>query len=200
MGTTGPDFDSIYAEFHEKVGHYLERLVGKNQAEDLTQEVFLKINNALADFKAQSSVSTWVYRIATNAGLDRIKSRSHREDGKTGRLEKTDDEQKAGSVCVEGESLSAEREAIRSEMNACIREYVDRLPTDYRTVIVLSEIKELKNQEIADILGISLDAVKIRLHRARARLKAEFEAGCHFYRDEEGNLACDRKKKTKEPE
>lgn len=200
MGTTGPDFDTVYAEFHDKVNHYLERLVGKDYGEDLAQEVFLKISKALADFKAQSSVSTWVYRIATNAALDRIKSRSHREDGKTARLDATDGGAEAGTAGVAGESLSAEREAIRNEMNACIREYVEKLPTDYRTVIVLSEIKELKNQQIADILGISLDAVKIRLHRARARLKAEFEAGCHFYRDEDGNLACDRKKNSKEPE
>ena len=59
-------------------------------------------------------------------------------------------------------------------------------------------LKDLKNQEIADILGISLDTAKIRLHRARIRLKAEFEAGCDFYHDKDGKLACDRKhKKTK---
>jgi RNA polymerase sigma-70 factor (ECF subfamily) len=72
---------------------------------------------------------------------------------------------------------------------------------DYRTVIILSEIRDLKNQEVADILGISLDAVKIRLHRARARLKKEFEAGCTFYRDEDNELACDRKSQEhEEPE
>jgi len=59
-------------------------------------------------------------------------------------------------------------------------------------------MKDLKNQEIADILGISLDTAKIRLHRARVRLKAEFEAGCDFYQDEDGKLACDRKQKKSE--
>ncbi len=82
-------------------------------------------------------------------------------------------------------------------MNECIREFVDKLPGNYRTVIILSEIKDLQNQEVADILGISLDAVKIRLHRARARLKAEFEIGCDFYHNEDGDLACDRKKEPK---
>lgn len=91
-----------------------------------------------------------------------------------------------------------EREAIRNEMNECIQEFVDKLPTDYRVVILLSERKDLRNQQIADILGISLDAVKIRLHRARASLKAEFEARCDFYHDEGGKLACDRKKRPKE--
>jgi RNA polymerase sigma-70 factor, ECF subfamily len=58
---------------------------------------------------------------------------------------------------------------------------------------VLSELKDLKGQEIADVLGVSLDTVKIRLHRARERLKKEFESGCNLYRDEDSGLSCDRK-------
>lgn len=193
MGTTRLQFSDIYSEFHAKVSRYLERMVDKNDAEDLAQEVFLKINKGLKDFKGKSSLSTWVYRIATNAALDKMKSRSYREQGETVTLEEAGNETEG--VCLEETSLSAEREAIRGEMSECIREFVDRLSTDYRTVIVLSEIKDLANQQIADILGISLDAVKIRLHRARARLKAEFEAGCDFYHDEDGKLACDRRKK-----
>jgi RNA polymerase sigma-70 factor (ECF subfamily) len=198
MGTTEPEFNHIYDEFYEKISHYLKRLIGENEAEDLTQEVFLKINKGLAGFEGKSSISTWVYRIATNAALDKVKSRSHREDSKTVVLEEASNDTE--NVCAEKTSLSAEREAIRNEMNECIQEFVDRLPTDYRTVIILSEIKDLKNQEVADILRLSLDAVKIRLHRARARLKTEFEAGCNFYHDEDGKLACDRKKKMKKPE
>ncbi len=180
----------------DKVNRYLERMVGRNDAEDLTQEVFLKIDKGLPDFQGKSSLSTWVYRIATNAAVDRMKSRSYREGTETVALEDVsgEPENRGGE---EG-SLSAEREAIRKEMNECIQEFVAKLPADYRVVILLSEMKELKNQQIADILGISLDAVKIRLHRARTRLKAEFEAGCNFYHDEGGTLSCDRKRKPKE--
>ena len=193
MGMTGLKFSDVYDGFHEKLNRYLERMIGKNDAEDLMQEVFLKIDKGLKDFKGESGLSTWVYRIATNAALDKLKSRSYREQGETVTLEEAGDQME--SAGPEETSLSAEREAIRNEMNECIREFVDRLSTDYRTVIVLSEIKDLANQQIADILGISLDAVKIRLHRARARLKTEFEAGCDFYHDEDGKLACDRRKK-----
>lgn len=198
MGTTGLEFRDVYDEFHEKLNRYLERIVGKNDAEDLTQEVFLKINRGLRDFQSKSSLSTWVYRIATNAALDRMKSRSCREGRETVTLEEISREPE--HRCVAEGSLSAEREAIRNEMNECIREFVDKLPTDYRVVILLSEMKDLRNQQMADILGISLDAVKIRLHRARARLKAEFEAGCDFYHDEDGKLACDRKKEEPQEE
>ena len=69
-------------------------------------------------------------------------------------------------------------------MNACIREFIERLPPNYKMVMVLSELEGFKNDEIAEILGLSLDTVKIRLHRAREKLRKELEAGCSFYRDE----------------
>ena len=196
------EFRNVYDEFHNRISQYLERMVGKNESEDLTQEVFLKIDKGLKGFKNQSSLSTWVYRLATNAALDKLHSRSFRDNKQKISLSNMEEESEAQDrdICIQEKELSAEREAIRTEMNECIREFVDKLPENYRTVIILSELKDLKNQEIAEILGISLDTVKIRLHRARVRLKEEFEAGCTFYHNEDGELACDRKKEPKEPE
>ena len=196
MGAAELEFSDIYAKYYEKLNSYLEHIVGRNDAEDLTQEVFLKINKGMQDFKGDSSLSTWVYRIATNAALDKARSRAYRESKQTAKLKELSPETE-NEFGVDARSLSAEREAIRNEMNACIQEFIDKLPPDYCVVIRLSEIKDLRNQQIADILGLSLDAVKIRLHRARTRLKAEFEAGCSFYHDEDGKLACDRKKPSK---
>jgi RNA polymerase sigma-70 factor (ECF subfamily) len=190
------DFQKVYDQFYDKIRFYLGRLVGETQSEDLTQEVFVKVNKNLAGFEARSSLSTWIYRIATNAALDMLRSKTHRQDRQTSSLDDTDPDMDMPeqNAVVDKKSLSADREAIRTEMTECIREFVGRLPQDYQTVIVLSEIKELKNQEIADILDVSLDTVKIRLHRARARLKKEFESGCEFYRDEDDRLACDRRR------
>ena len=201
MGTTKLEFSYIYDEYHEKLLHYLQRMIGKEDTEDVTQEVFVKIDKGLKDFKGESSLSTWVYRIATNAALDKLHSRTYRQNKRKISLSVEDEESetKEKDIHAQEKELSAEREAIRDEMNECIREFVDKLPENYRTVIILSELKDLKNQEIAEILDISLDAVKIRLHRARIRLKEKFEAGCEFYYNESNELACDRKnKKTKE--
>ncbi len=197
MNKSKLEFDDVYNEFHEKIGRYVERMVGKDEAEDVTQEVFVKVDKGLEGFKGESSLSTWIYKIATNAALDKIRSRSFQEGTKRVLLDAPGDEAGGEGICIET-SLTAEREAIRNEMNECIREFVDKLPENYRTVIILSELKDLKNQDIADVLGISLDTVKIRLHRARARLKEEFEAGCEFYRDEDNELACDRKSEDSE--
>jgi RNA polymerase sigma-70 factor (ECF subfamily) len=78
-------------------------------------------------------------------------------------------------------------------MNDCIKGVVDGLPENYRTVLILSDLEELTNNEIAEVLDISLETVKIRLHRARTRLKKELEHHCSFYKDERNELACDRK-------
>ncbi|MHC4844174.1 MAG: RNA polymerase sigma factor [Planctomycetota bacterium] len=192
-------FDEIYAKFHDKVANYLERMIGKDESEDLTQEVFIKINKAFKEFKGESSISTWIYRISTNTALDKIRGRSLQNKTQKVTINESSNElvNIESSIHKDQMSLSAEREAIRNEMNECIREFVDKLPIDYRTVVILSELKDLKNQEIADILGISLDTAKIRLHRARMKLKEIFEEGCDFYHDESGDLACDRKKSEK---
>jgi RNA polymerase sigma-70 factor (ECF subfamily) len=191
-------FDSVYNEFHVKILRYLERMVGKSEAEDLTQEVFMKVDKSLKGFEGKSSLSTWIYRLAMNAALDKLHSRPFRESKQNISLSKVDDETELEKkdIHAQEKELSAEREAIRNEMNDCIREFVDRLPENYRTVVILSELKDLKNQEIAEILNISLDSVKIRLHRARIRLKEEFETGCDFYYNKNGELSCDRKQKS----
>ncbi len=78
-------------------------------------------------------------------------------------------------------------------MSACIGEFVARLPENYKTVMILSEIEGFSNDEIAATLDLTLDTVKIRLHRAREKLRKELQAGCTFYRDDGDELACDRK-------
>ena len=82
---------------------------------------------------------------------------------------------------------------IRQEMNLCIRQVVEGLPDHDREVILLSEFEGRTNANIAGILGVSLDTVKSRLHRARGRLKQALDARCTLYHDERQGLACDQK-------
>ena len=160
--TSEYEFKKIYAEYYQKIIKYLLRLVGQHEAEDIAQEVFEKVHRSLKNFKGESKLSTWLYRIATNTAIDRMKSLT-------------------------------DQTFIRKEMSECVREFIDKLPSDYKTVILLGELEGFKNKEIADILQISLDTVKIRLHRARAGLKKELDDGCTFHHNEQNILACDRK-------
>ena len=190
-------FDAIHAEFRPKVMRYLKGLVGPDEAEDICQNVFLKVHAGLKDFRGEASLSTWIYRITTNAALDRLRNRSF---GQTvhvaSNAEAPDDalhESAVTDLAGNTHEPSAESSFIRSEMNECIKTYVDALPESYRAVLALSDLEGFKNGEIAEILGLSVDAVKIRLHRARRELKKRFEAGCDFYRTEDNELACDHK-------
>jgi len=78
-------------------------------------------------------------------------------------------------------------------MIECIRGYINQLPEDYRVVLLLSEEECFKNREIAEILQISLDNVKIRLHRAKEKLKEFLESNCEFYLNGQIDITCDRK-------
>jgi RNA polymerase sigma-70 factor (ECF subfamily) len=192
MSTGVDDFQTIHDEYWPKIVRYLGRLVGENDAEDLAQEVFIRIGKALQGFRGKSSLSTWIYRIATNAALDRLRNRSSSKGELEGLSSEGELEVKDKDTWTGEEKPSLETSLIRKEMNDCIRSIIDILPANYRTVIALCEVEGFTNAEIAEILGISLDAVKIRLHRARARLKAELQKNCDFYRDERNELSCDR--------
>ena len=183
---TPAEFQRIHDTFRPRVLRYLTRLVGERDAEDLAQTVMLRVSGGLSQFRHDSSLSTWIYRIATNAAMDKLRSPVREEA-----LEDEPDPD-AGDVPLDARTLSVEAIAIRTEMSACIREFIDHLPESYKMVMVLSEIEGFKNAEIAAILGVSLDTVKIRLHRARDRLRNDLQQGCSFHRDESTGLACDR--------
>ncbi len=187
-------FQQVYDDYQGKIFRYMTRMVGENEAEDLTQEIFVKIGLALETFRDESSLSTWIYRIATNAALDKIRHSSNQHAGEKLLPVDAITESKEDENIWTGESAaSIEQKVIRQEMNDCIREIINKLPQAYQSVIVLSELEELSDGEIADILGLTLPAMKIRLHRARARLKKELTASCTFYRDDRQEFACDRK-------
>ena len=189
------NFSDIYKEFYPKITQYLTRLVGEHEAEDVAQVVFEKVNSNLPTFKGKSKISTWMFKIATNAALDRLRSPSYKRSP-SGPLAPIH-LQKVENITMAGNKPAPpDRKVIRDEMSDCIREFVDRLPPDYRTIITLNELEGFSNREIAEILDISLETAKIRLHRARAKLKESLESGCDFYLDESSELACDRKQST----
>jgi len=139
-------------------------------------------------------VSTWIYRIATNAAMDHLrKSPSGQTELIASGLADDDLLPENEGGARQESAPSIDTQLIRKEMNDCIRGIVEGLPENYRTVLILSDLKGLTNSEIAGVLGISLETVKIRLHRARVRLKKELEHHCSFYKDDQNEFACDRK-------
>jgi len=186
------DFTEVYKEFYTKINRYISRMAGPDEADDIAQEVFEKINKKLEEFRGKSKLSTWIYRIATNTTIDRLRSVEYKRSKAQSDLKETDGAETQNDWAA-NKQVNTDQTLIRKEMGECVIEYIENLPTDYRTIITLSELEGLTNKEIADILEISLENVKMRLHRARAKLKATLNDGCDFYHNEQDVLACDRK-------
>ncbi|BDU71665.1 RNA polymerase sigma factor [Mesoterricola silvestris] len=173
------DFETIHATLRPRVVSFLRRLAGPEEAEDLAQEVFLKVHRGLPEFRGESKVSTWVFQIAARHALDHLRRRV--------------------APCVQPQAefdcapAPGEAGPVMDEMNTCVRDMVAALPTDYRIMLSLCELKEFRIGEIAALLGISEGAAKIRLHRARALLRTRMEKGCRILLDERAELQCDRK-------
>ncbi len=187
MTTEKPDFRDVHDALRPRILRYLARMAGEAEAEDLAQEVFEKVSRSLRDFRGDAELSTWVYRIATNTALDRLRRR--------GKPAEPVDPSAADDRNVWTDEIrqTLEGRVIRDEMNACIREVINGLPENYRTVVILGDLEGFQDREIAEILGLSLRNAKIRLHRARVQLRKDLEKACVFYRSEENELACDRK-------
>ena len=171
------DFQAIYAAYQPKLLRYLSRLVNPDEAEDLTQEVFVKVNQALTSFRGESKLSTWLYRIATHTAIDRLRAASFKQGNQQSSLDDTNDLADINTWTLE-EPSSLEQLLMRKEMYQCFIDYLGQLAPNYRAVVVLSELEELPNSEIAEVLGLSLDVVKIRLHRGRTRLLEKLKAHC----------------------
>lgn len=194
MNIQNSDFQKIHDAYRSRLTRYLAGLAGVDDAEDLCQEVFVKVEKGLKDFRDEAQLSTWIYRIATNTYHDHVRGRTFKQQQQEV-LSPTEN-----IDALEGETTGitekppiAEQGVIKREMIECIRGYINQLPEDYRVVLLLSEEEGFKNREIAEILQISLDNVKIRLHRAKAKLKKTLEGKCEFYLDDQSEIACDRK-------
>jgi RNA polymerase sigma-70 factor, ECF subfamily len=184
------DISEIYKTYSPRIVLYLSRFVGRDDAEDLMQEVFIKVFNSLHTFKEDSKISTWIYKIATNTAVDKLKSAGYKKDKlKTTSLDYVEP-LKSKEKDFESD---IEYNFLKQEMNQCIADYINKLQDNYRAIFLLKEYDDLTISQIAKILDISDENVKIRLHRARKKLHESLLANCSFYYDEYSILQCDKK-------
>jgi RNA polymerase sigma-70 factor (ECF subfamily) len=148
------------------------RLLGdEDEARDAVQEAFLSAFKSIEGFQGESRLSTWLHRIAVNHALMRLRSRRRRPEEKIeDLLPRYQDDGHMLHPAEPWPELSDERLA-REETRARVRDAIARLPEGYRTVLVLRDIEELDTAEVAAQLGMTTNAVKTRLHRARQALR-----------------------------
>jgi len=166
-------FRAIVAEYHAKVYNLIYRYVGEaDEAADLTQDTFVCAFRAWSGFRGDSAVYTWLYRIAINLSKNRLKQLKRRRSAEVVSL---DEPLPADGETLDREvedwSLSPERALENRELGLFLAAQVARLPVDFREVVILRDYQGLSYQEISEVVGCSVKAVKSRLFRARTLLR-----------------------------
>jgi RNA polymerase sigma-70 factor, ECF subfamily len=181
------DAGQLFDVYHDRIYRYVLRMV-KNpaEAEDLTQDTFLRAYRGHESLRDPQAVRGWLYRIATHACLDRLRQRKLQVSIDTGEgADRVD--------AVVSKSPSVLEITERKETSACVQRCLDFLPDSYRAVILLHEAHSLTAAEIAELLGVTVTTVKIRLHRARRKLQRIMEYGCAVSKDSRGLPVCQPK-------
>ena len=189
----GMDFERVHQEYRERVRAYAGKLLGPGEAEDVTQEVFLKVSRSLETLSDPARLTSWIYAITLNAARDAVRRKASRpriQDEAT-----RGDESKDRLYQIEDpRSRTPEETAIRAEMVECYLDYVRRLRPIYYEVYALSEFERLSNEEIARRLSLPVGTVKMRLHRARTRVNEDLRSNCRCYTNERGELMGEPKR------
>jgi RNA polymerase sigma-70 factor, ECF subfamily len=162
-------FDELVVRYRDKVYRLSFKILRhEDDAAEALQDAFLSAYRGLKNFKAESTFSTWLYRVATNASL--MKYRKRRDDHVS--LEQSQSyQQDAEPLAIPDWSQQPLEELLDSETREVMEEGLRRLPEDLRTVFILRDEEGHSNAEVAEILDLSVAAVKSRLHRARIVLR-----------------------------
>ena len=167
-----PSFEELVKRYEKKIYNLAYRIMGnKEDASDVLQETFLQAFKKLSGFKGKAKFSTWLYRIAVNICLMRKRKGKRMETVSLDIpiLTKKEDEIKRELRDDWSESPLATLE--NEEVKKNLSEAIDSLPEEYRTVFLLRGLNGLSNEEVANVMKISLPAAKSRLHRARLFLR-----------------------------
>jgi len=169
--------------YNRVYGYVWSMVRDSHEAEDLTQEAFLRAHREREALNDPKAMLSWLYRIATHVALDWLRQR-------TKAYARQANVDPAAMDPPDFETPSVHQGLEQEQMSACVNRFLVDIPDTYRSVILLHDMHGLTGPEIASTLGLPLATVKIRLHRARLRLKAALEAGCKFSLDERGVLVC----------
>lgn len=158
-------FERLVLRYERRIYNLALRLLGSPaDAEDATQEAFVRAFTSLASFRGDSQFGTWLYRVAVNACHDELRRRKR---------ERVDDLGAAPARARPGAAgTDPERMVERAEVHDLVGRALADLPAEYRAAVVLRDLHDLSYEEIADALGVAVGTVKSRIHRGRQLLRS----------------------------
>jgi RNA polymerase sigma-70 factor, ECF subfamily len=174
-----PDAEAIWGEFHEGLLGFVMRRVGSREtAEDIVQEVMLRIHRRAGGIERAEAIGAWVHTIAKNAITDHYRSARVRRELATG-----------SEIDPEAvEEAEGDAPDVRGELAECVAPLLSRLPEIYRQALTLTELQGLTQAEAAARIGLSLSGMKSRVQRARRQLRHVLVQCCEVEHDVRGGL------------
>lgn len=166
--------EQLVSRYENQVYNLALRMMGNREdAEDVLQDTFLSVVRAIGSFQEKSSFSTWLYRIAANAALTRLRKRSRQEKSEAEFLDevyslKKQTHEQATLIDWSSNPIDS---ILSSEIRKVMKEAISELPEAYRAVFVLRDVQGMPAGQVAEVLDLSIPAVKSRLHRARLFLR-----------------------------
>jgi RNA polymerase sigma-70 factor (ECF subfamily) len=164
-------FDLLIAKYRRPIVHYMFRMV-HNQAvaEELAQEVFLRVYRSRHTYRAEARFSTWLYRIATNLGVNHARDNKQERTASTLYLDEADSETGSTPDISDG-AMTAEQQMLRSERMEAIRDHVMALPERQRNAVLMHKYQDMDYKQIGEVLKLSESATKSLLFRAYQTLR-----------------------------
>lgn len=174
MKTKTQNVESLYKNLNQKLQQFIRKRVSDEiAAEDILQEIFLKIHTRIDTLNDQDKVESWIFQIARNAIIDHYRSRRSHHNG----IEPEE------TVTVEEDV-----EDMHKKLASGLGEMINQLAESYRDALRLTELEGLTQKELAERLGISLSGAKSRVQRARTMLRDLLMQCCHFEFDRYGTI------------
>ena len=163
--------------YQARVYKLVLRMVGRpDEAEDMAQEVFVQVFKAVATFRGDSKLSTWIYRIAVNLCKNRLKYLTRRKSEVQDEYEAAERAELGAARGVTTSDLSRPDQLVEGyQIERIVETAIAEMDADFREILVLRDIEDLSYEELSQITGLADGTVKSRLHRARAMLKAAVE-------------------------
>ena len=166
--------DDLLALYQGKIFNLaMSILKNEGDAEEATQDVFMTVIRKVHSFQGNSALYSWMYRICVNTCLMRLRGKRRSETVSIEEFMPVFTEEGMHASPMDDWSKEVERNALNEELGQMIRKYTDQLSEKYKVVFVLSDVEGLSNEETAQILGLTVPAVKSRLHRARLYLREQ---------------------------
>jgi RNA polymerase sigma-70 factor (ECF subfamily) len=173
--------EELVRRYERRIHDITARMLGRDEdANEALQETFLRAYRFLPKFEFRSSFYTWLYRIATNVSLTKLRKRNKPPEP---RVDVLLDNYGTSSGETAGELGTGETDFRRKDQREAIKRAIDELPSDYKLVLVLRDLEGLSNHEVGQALNLSVPAVKSRLHRGRVLLRARLTAQVQSVRE-----------------